>query len=246
MKATSELVLGLRSASEGVRAAWHSAEVRRTYAALALALLAITTVLDVAGIWTVVAWTRIDDGTWWEVAVMVLLRLAGIAMVLLAAPVIAMFLVQALFPFLGERVFLAGLRVIAPERAAALAAAAGRPFLTTFVDALVRLALFLVLTLALFLLSLVPVVGSVLGPVLQTWRSAIALAWELLDPYFDKRGLDRDAQRELLRRHQSRLLGFALPFTFVMAIPLVGPLIFGLAQAGIARVVVDAIEAEPS
>jgi CysZ protein len=134
------------------------------------------------------------------------------------------------------------MRQIAPARAAALEAMPGRPLARTMIDALLRMLAFLGIGALLLVLSFVPVVGSVLGPVLQAWRSAFALAWELLDPYFDKLELDRTAQRTMLRAHQATLLGFALPFVFVLAIPIVGALAFGLAQAAVAMLVVEVIE----
>lgn len=238
------LMAGVSLARRGVAIAWASAEVRRTYVRLVLVLVAIATVLDATGIWAVVALTHAGAGApWWEIVAMVLLRIAGVGIVLLVAPVVAMFVINVAFPFLGEGVFFAGMRQVAPARAAALAAAPGRPLAQTWVDACLRLLGFLGLSVVAFAISWVPVLGSVAGPVLQAWRSALALSWELLDPYFDRLGLDRGAQRALLRRHQPTLLGFALPFVFVMAIPVVGALAFGLAQAAIAVVVVEAVEA---
>lgn len=242
--AGSGLLAGVSVARRGIGTAWASAEVRRTYIQLVLVLLAFATVLDALGIWAVVQWTRVgDDSLWWTIA-MVLLRIAGICIVLLVAPVVALFVVNAVFPFLGERVFFAGMRQVAPARADELSALPGLSFAQSLVDALLRMALFLVTSAALFVLSFVPVLGSVGGPVLQAWRTALAFGWELLDPYFDKLGYTREQQRELLRKHQSPLLGFALPFVLVMAVPIIGPLVFGLAQAAIAVLVIEVVERE--
>ncbi|HWB77116.1 MAG TPA: EI24 domain-containing protein [Nannocystaceae bacterium] len=242
--AGSGLVTGASAAKRGLAIAWGSAQVRRVYLQLVLVLVAIATALDAAGIWAVVQWTRGgDDGLWWTIA-MVLLRIAGICIVLLVAPIVALFVVNGLFPFLGERVFFAGMRQIAPARADELSAREGLSFATGLFNALVRLALFLLVSVSLFVLSFVPVLGSIAGPVLQAWRTALALGWELLDPYFDKLGWTRAQQRELLRRHQAPLLGFALPFVLVMAVPIAGPFVFGLAQAAIATLVIEVIERE--
>jgi uncharacterized protein involved in cysteine biosynthesis len=244
---TGDLTRGLVIARRAAALAWASPEVRRAYLQLALVLVAVTAVLDVAGVWGLVDMTRPElDARWWWIAVLWLLRLGGIAIVLLVAPIVATFVVGLLFGFLGDRVFLAGMRAVAPERAAVLAAAPGRPFGRMVADTMVRLGTFIAIGLGCFVLSFVPVVGTVLGPVLQGWRSSIALSWELLDPYFDKLGLDRPAQRAMLRRHQPALIGFSLPFVFVMAIPIVGALAFGVAQAAIAVLVVELIEADPT
>ncbi|MFO0634087.1 MAG: EI24 domain-containing protein [Nannocystaceae bacterium] len=247
MSVAADLTAGLVDARRGAALAWGTPAVRRLYLQLAAVLLSLSTALDVAGIWAVVAWTRGDGSEgFWAVLLLMLLRLAGIGIVLLVAPIVAMFLIQINVPLLGERVFLAGLRVLAPARADALAAAPGLPLSTTIANVVIRLLTFVGVTLLLLLLAWVPVVGAVLAPLLQAWRSAVALSWELLDPYFDRLGLQRAGQLALLRRHQVRLLGFALPFVFVMAIPIVGPLVFGLAQAAVAVVVVEAIEAPGS
>jgi uncharacterized protein involved in cysteine biosynthesis len=243
----SRWLVGLSLARRGIASAGASAEVRRTYVQLVLVLVALATALDAAGIWAVVSWTRTaPDAGWWTIVAMVLLRIAGIGIVLLVAPVVAMFAINVAFPILAERVFLAGVRQISPARAEALAAAPGLPWARSLLYATLRLLAFLALSLALLVLSFVPVVGSIAGPVLQAWRSAVALAWELLDPYFDKLGLDPAAQRAVLARHQRALLGFSLPFVFVMAIPVVGALAFGLAQAAIATVVLEVVEGEPT
>jgi uncharacterized protein involved in cysteine biosynthesis len=243
--AGSGLVAGISAARRGAAAAWASASVRRVYVQLVLVLVLVATVLDALGIWAVVEWTRGggDESVWWTIA-LVLLRIAGICIVLLVAPIVALFLINGLFPFLGQRVFFAGLRQIAPARADELEARAGLPFATSLLNTLVRLVLFLVTSAALFVLSFVPVLGSIAGPVLQAWRTAIALGWELLDPYFDKLASTRQEQHAILARHQAPLLGFALPFVIVMAVPIAGPLVFGLAQAAIATLVVEVIERE--
>ena len=242
--AGSGLLAGVSAARRGAASAWASAAVRRVYVQLVLALVAVATVLDALGIWAVVAWTRGgEESVWWTIA-LVLLRIAGICIVLLVAPIVALFVINALFPFLGQRVFFAGLRQLAPARADELEARPGLPFATSLVNTLVRLVLFLVTSAALFVLSFVPVLGSVAGPALQAWRTAIALGWELLDPYFDKLACTRQEQHAILSRHQAPLLGFALPFVVVMAVPIAGPLVFGLAQAAIATLVVEVIERE--
>ncbi len=241
---TPSLTAGLGAARRGLTQAWTSPEVRKTYAQLVAALFFFATALDVAGIWAVWMWTRASDAPWWSVVALMFLRIAGIAIVLLVAPIIALLVVNVVLPFLGDRVFMAGMRQRAPARAQELEMAPGLPLAQVVVNALLRLATFLVIGFALVLLSFVPVIGSIAGPVLQTWRSAVTLGWELLDPYFDKLRLDRPAQRALLRYHQAAVLGFSLPFVFVMAIPFVGALVFGLAQAAIATLVVDVIECD--
>lgn len=235
---------GLGAALTGLRTSTRSAELRRTYLQLALALLVTVTALDVGGIWAVLHVFPIgDDTAWWMAIGLWVARVLGILVVLLAAPLSSLFLVNLLFPFLGERVFLAAMRVLAPARAEQLERSPGLPLATSTLAAVLRLLTFLGLSLGTFLLSLVPAVGQVLGPVLQGYLCARGLAWELLDPYLDKLGLPFDQQRAFVAAHRPALVGFGAPLTLLMAIPLVGPLLFGLAQAAAAQLVVAVIEA---
>jgi CysZ protein len=202
------------------------------------------TLLDVVGIWSVLHFTPIGaDASWWEVVLLWVVRVVGIVVVLLAAPLVGLALVNLAFPFLGERVFLAAMRVVSPARAEQLAAQPGLPLATALGVAVLRLVMFVALGLGAFVLSLVPVVGQVLGPVLQGYLGARGLAWELLDPYLDKLGLGFSAQQAFVAAHRPALVGFGLPLTLLMAIPVVGPLMFGLAQGAAAQLVVEVIEA---
>lgn len=235
---------GFSAAWSGMRLSTRSPELRRTYLQLVLALMVAATVLDVAGIWAVLHFTPIGDDTrWWEVALLWVARALGIVVVLLAAPLVGLALVNLVFPFLGERVFLAAMRVVAPARAEQLAAEPGLPLHTALWVALLRLLMFVAVGVGAFLLSFVPVAGQVLGPVLQGYLGARGLAWELLDPYLDKLRLGFSAQRAFVAAHRPALVGFGLPLTFMMAIPVVGPLMFGLAQGAAALLVVEVIEA---
>lgn len=238
---------GLGAALGGLRLSTRSPELRRTYLQLALVLLVTMTAIDAGGIWTILHLLPIDDDTsWWMAIALWVARGLGIVAVLLAAPLLSLLLVNLLLPFLGERVFLAAMRVLDPARAEQLAGSPGLPLSASVAAAVLRLLMFLGLTLLAFLLSLIPVVGQVLGPVLQGYLSARGLAWELLDPYLDKLGLPFDQQRAFVDAHRSALVGFGAPLTLLMAVPLVGPLLFGLAQGAAAKLVVEVLEVTPT
>jgi CysZ protein len=235
---------GFSAALGGLRLSSRSAELRRTYVQLVLALLVGATVLDVAGLWAVLHFLPIgDEARWWMVALLWAARVIGMVVVLLAAPLVGLALVNLLFPFLGERVFLAAMRVVSPARAEQLAAQPGLPLSTALGVAALRLLMFVGLGLGTFVLSLLPLIGQVMGPVLQGYLGARGLAWELLDPYLDKQQLGFAEQRAFVAAHRPALVGFGLPLMLLMAIPLVGPLMFGLAQGAAAQLVVEVIEA---
>lgn len=237
------LVAGATAAWRGFKHALSAPNVRRTYLQLTAAILVLAIAFDVAGIWAVWTWT--DPGgsaSWWWTLALVLFRIVGIVLVLLITPMVAAFVVDIVFPLLNERVFLAGMATVDEARARELEQIDGLAFGTAVGQSLVRLLLFLGLSAMTFALSLVPLVGAVAGPVLGVYFTSRALGWELLDPYFEKLSMRFDEQHAFIRRHRAPLIGFALPYSFVLAIPVLGPFAFGLAQAAAGVLVAEVLE----
>lgn len=88
-------------------------------------------------------------------------------------------------------------------------------------------------SVVLALLGLVPVIGSVLAPILSAVFGSWMLGMELLGPAFERRGLVRLADRRAaMRRSRARTLGFALPTFLLMAIPFLAVLVLPAATAG--------------
>lgn len=237
---------GISAAFRGFRFAASHPEVRRLYRQLLLVLfavaIALTALLSVA-LWYFTALA--EDASGWMVAGIWLLRIAGALIVLMASPLLALMVVNAVFPFLGERAFLGAMRVIDPLRAEALAAAEGLSMAAGLGSSVRRLLHFLGLTFLAFGLTLVPIIGALLGPALQLWSTSRALTWELLDPYFDRRGFGYAEQRRYLRASRGAVFGFGLPLSFLLGVPIIGPLFFGLAQASSALLVVEVLEPSP-
>ena len=228
---------GARAALDGLGLATREPTVRKTYLQMALALLGATLLLYAVGGYAVWELTNDAERWWW-----VLIRVAGWLLVLMTSPVVALYTVHALFPLFSERVFLAGLKARRPELAEGLVAGEGLPLLQSIGISLRRLARYLGLTVCVFLLSLIPVVGALVGPPLQLLLSARMLGGELLDPYLSMRSYGWTQQRDYLKSHRPALIGFGLPWCAVFAVPLVGALVFGLAQAAAAVLVADVLE----
>jgi uncharacterized protein involved in cysteine biosynthesis len=89
------------------------------------------------------------------------------------------------------------------------------------------------------------VVGTIIGTLAQAWLTSLTVAWELLDPYFDCLDIRHAEQRDFVGRHQKALLGFGLPISLMLAIPIAGPLLFGLAQAAGAIFVAREVPVDP-
>lgn len=232
---------GVTSALRGLSLAAGNADVRRTYAQLVAAIVALTLALDAAGVWAAFHFIPDGDTVGGSIGYWVL-RIAAIAIVLLAAPIVSVFTANMAFPLLAERVFLAGVRSLDPRLADDLAARDGLPLSRSVLYSAMRLMVFLVLSVIAFAISLIPVIGPVIGPVLQALNTARSLGWELLDPWLDKHRLDYGEQRAYVAAHRGAILGFALPFGFVLAIPLLGPLLFGVAQAAVAVLATEVLD----
>ena len=257
---------GFRAAGRGLRRVLGNREVGKTYLKLVAVLFVLAALLDVAGIWAVLHFVPIDGSeSWWAQLGLWLLRIAGIVVVVFSAPLLALFTTNTAFCFedadcddsdictVDDCQFFhchytyrpEGVRTVNPARADELAALPGLPLSVSVPQNLIRMALFIGLSIAAFLSSFIPVVGPFLGPVLQAYFTARLLGWEMLDPYFEKLEVRFDAQHDFVRQHRGPLVGFALPFSLVMSIPLVGPLLFGVAQAAAGMMVVEVLEGTP-
>jgi len=241
--AAPSIVAGVGMALRGLKVALATPEVRRVYLQLAGTLVLVSLVLAAGLGWLVWNFLPVPEDmstlrellTWG-------LRIAGMLLAMLAAPLLALFVVNIVFPFLGERVFMAGLRVVDPARADELMAAEGLGFSTSVLGSVRRLVYFVGVTLLVFALTLVPLLGALLGPMAQLWFTARMLSWELLDPYFERRGLVYADQRALLKQVRGTMFGFGVPYTLLLALPIVGPLGFGLAQAAASLLVSESLE----
>jgi uncharacterized protein involved in cysteine biosynthesis len=235
--------LGFGAAIRGLFRTAGNATVRATYRHLVLAIFVLALMLDAAGIYGI--WLLLGSGTaesWYTGAALTILLIVGVATVLIAAPVIAIFVVNAIFPVLAEKVFVAALRVIDEARAQELSEAAGLPITRAVMGSLRRLTFYLAVMVVILLFYLVPVVGPVAAGLAQLLFTARMLGWELLDPYLDRCGLEHKAQRAFVKEHGAAIAGFALPWTLILSIPIVGPLLLGLAQGATASLVHDVIE----
>ena len=242
----SPYVRGFRIAAEGMKTAFRSPEVGKAYIKVAAAVFLLSLVISGGSIWALWANTAASaDAAMWLVVSMWALRIVGSLGALLIGPLLAIFTINIAFPMFNQGVFMAGLRAVDPKRAAALEAKPGMPLGPSVGIAIWRLIKFVLLSLCCLLIGLIPVVGTIIATVAQAWLTARTVAWELLDPYFDCLDIRHAEQRELVERHQKALLGFGLPISLMLAIPFVGPLLFGLAQAAGAMFVARELPIDP-
>lgn len=91
----------------------------------------------------------------------------------------------------------------------------------------------LLLAVPLFLLTLVPVAGTVLGPVASACVGGWMVTTELVGGALERRG--RPGLRDrwaLMRGQRARVLGFGVPVFLLLALPLVAIFVFPVAAAG--------------
>ena len=181
------------------------------------------------------------------------------------APLLAIAVVQQVLPLLGEKILFDGLRASAaaadddqPSANAAAEARARRIEALEASDGLGLRGIGVAASRARSLAalgagaipvgvgaSLMPVAGPVASAAVAAAVAAYALAWELLDPYFDKAGLEFEAQERVVWANRFALVAFAAPFTAALAVPFVGPSASAVAQGAAGELVWRVLEKEP-
>ncbi|WP_141012926.1 EI24 domain-containing protein [Nocardioides sambongensis] len=96
-----------------------------------------------------------------------------------------------------------------------------------------------------FLVGLLPVVGSIVGAVLGLVMAGRLLAGELISRPLEARGMDRAAQAALLRGHRGAVLGFGVAVQACFLVPLGGVLVMPAAVAGATMLARDVLDAQP-
>lgn len=80
---------------------------------------------------------------------------------------------------------------------------------------------------------------------LQAYFSSRSLMRELLEPYFSRVHFTKDQKRNWFRSREGVLFGFGLGFYFLVKVPLVGVLIYGIAEASTAYLITKITDPPP-
>ncbi|NKY98558.1 EI24 domain-containing protein [Nocardiopsis alborubida] len=100
-------------------------------------------------------------------------------------------------------------------------------------QSLAVVAVSLVVTVFVFAIGFIPVVGQVAGPVLAAVLGGWLLAVELLASAFDRRRLMTIRERRrYMGTRRARVLGYAVPTYFLLAVPFLAVVVFPAATAG--------------
>lgn len=112
-------------------------------------------------------------------------------------------------------------------------------------DGLVLVVLGLGVTVVIFLLGLLPVIGTVVGAVLGLVVSGRLLAGELVSRPLEARGMDRAARAALMRGHRGALLGFGVCVQACCLVPFGAIAVMPAAVAGATYLAREALEDVP-
>jgi CysZ protein len=115
-----------------------------------------------------------------------------------------------------------------PELAEPLATGAARAVR----HSVTLIAVSVLVAVPLFAAGFVPGLGQTVVPVVSAAFGGWMLGIELIGPAFERRGLLTLTDRRVaMRRRRARVLGFAIPTFLLLAVPLVGMVVFPVATA---------------
>lgn len=175
--------------------------------------------------WYLEAWYWVRAGIGW------VLRIAAVVGAMFIAPVLFSTLAASLLPVFHGPVFKA-----ARSRAGGLdMAGPGVGVAAVIRTEVMRLTKFLVLSVLMLLLNLLPVIGSLAYMIGQFLLSARTLGWDLMSHHFELHGLELEQQAEFVKGHRSLVYTMGGVATLLCMIP-VAQLLFittNVAGAGV-------------
>ena len=107
-----------------------------------------------------------------------------------------------------------------------------KTFRRNLVDSLRLIGLGIALSIPLFLLGFIPIIGQTVVPVINAIVGGWLLAVELTGIPFNRRGLYLTQRRQLLRANRAMALGFGIPVFLLLLIPFAAIVVVPAAVAG--------------
>jgi CysZ protein len=106
------------------------------------------------------------------------------------------------------------------------------PFKYQVIDALINFSKVALTACVCFLLSIIPVVGIVLGGAISFYVDCFIFGYDYLDYPLALRGIRRKEKRAFARKHRPETLGLGATVLLMNFLPLVGPIFLTTAAAG--------------
>lgn len=201
-------------------------------ALIAFVLYAVALVWLAVHAGEIAAWaTPFADGWEWRDAfrflVGVVVFVAGLGLAVLTFTSVTLAIGEPFYEKLSEKV---------EEDLGGLPDEPDQPFWRSLVrsvrDSAVTMGYVLLLSLPLFVLGFVPVIGQTVVPVLSAIVSGFFLTVELTALAMERRGLERRERFSLLRANMAPSLGFGVPVFLAFLVPLVSVIAMPAAVAG--------------
>lgn len=167
---------------------------------------------------------------------------------LLVIPVWAFTIAQIRHPIFSCGLFIKGLQSLDVELAEDFN---NQLFLTksksswwkAFIDSGREITHFAFLSFVCLLLAIIPIIGSILAVIGQLIVTANRLSFNFTRVYMERiKGMRFKEKRKFMDHHAGLLLGFCLPYTIIMSIPLLGPYLLGYGQASAAHLIYEMIK----
>ncbi len=101
-----------------------------------------------------------------------------------------------------------------------------------------------VVALGIVLIGLIPLLGSVVGPLIGVIVGGWVIALELTGYAFDARGLSLTIRRRALGASRATTLGFGIPAYLLFLVPIIGVIVMPAAVAGATMLARDALQTD--
>jgi CysZ protein len=201
-----------------------------------VAFLLITAVIVGIGLWAgdLVAWAtpfaddwsaNTRDGLRFAATVVLMIGVIGVAVITFSA--VTLLIGGPFYEYIAEQI-----EDQLGDKPPGYHASWFRMFLRGLRDSILLISISLVLTLPLFCLSFVPVIGQTVIPVLAGCVGGWILALELVGVPFHRRGLRLGDRHRALRTRPALTLGYGVPTYLLCAIPFAAIIVMPVAAAG--------------
>jgi len=158
-------------------------------------------------------------------------------------PLWAFVIVKKRYPMASNRLFLDELELLSPQRAKELEQqmnldnSLNKFWMEDLYHDLRTSWHFTRASLIWLAFSIIPVFGSFITWIGQTWLVADRMGWNLLSAYtISAKKMSYRQQKHWMRARKWRIMGFTVPFVFLSSLPFIGPFFLGLAQAATAHI----------
>ncbi|MDH4128109.1 MAG: EI24 domain-containing protein [Spirochaetota bacterium] len=86
---------------------------------------------------------------------------------------------------------------------------------------IIKLIIYLLFSIFLLFINLIPIIGTLIYPILQFLLTSIFVSWEFLTPYFEEKNLSFSRQFGFVCKHKKIFIAFGIPAGLLTLIPII-------------------------